>query len=210
MATLLQVKSSIFGDNGNSSQLANDFIRAWQQANPNGRVVVRDVTAEPVPHLTAEHAGAFFTPEADRTEAQREIIAYSDKLVSEVRDADVIVLGVPMYNFAVPSQLKSWMDQIARAGVTFKYTETGPVGLIDNKPALVFATRGGLYAETPNDNQAPYLKQFLGFIGIKDVTFIYAEGVNMGDEKKQAALADAAKQGETQLKGILEKVVIAA
>ena len=210
MATLLQVKSSIFGDNGNSSQLANDFVSAWQQANPDGRVIVRDVTAEPVPHLSAEHTSAFFTPEADRNDAQRDIIAYSDKLVGEVRDADVIVLGVPMYNFAAPSQLKSWMDQIARAGVTFQYTENGPVGLINNKPAIVFATRGGLYAETPNDNQVPFLKQFLGFIGIQDVTFIYAEGVNMGDERKQAALTNATAQSETHLKNILEKVAVAA
>src|SRR5690606_2600747 len=132
MATLLYVSSSIFGDNGNSSQLANEFIQRWQAEN-GGTVIRRDVGTEPLPHLSAEHAGAFFTPAEQRSAEQSAIVARSDALIDEVRQADVIVLAVPMYNFGVPTQLKAWLDQLARAGVTFRYTENGPVGLIGNK-----------------------------------------------------------------------------
>lgn len=191
MATLLYIKSSLFGDQGNTSALGNHFVQAWQEANPGATVRVRDLSAQPEAHLSADHVGAFFTPEEERNERQREIVAHSDALIDEVRRADLIVLGVPMYNFAIPSQLKSWLDQLARAGVTFKYTENGSVGLIDDKPVVVFAARGGIYADTPNDNQVPFLKQFLGFIGLSDVTFVFAEGVNMGGEHKDQALADA-------------------
>lgn len=205
MATLLYVSSSIFGDNGNSSQLANDFIQRWQADN-GGTVIRRDVGTEALPHLSAAHTGAFFTPAEQRSAEQNDIVARSDALIDEVRQADVIVLAVPMYNFGVPTQLKAWLDQLARAGVTFRYTENGPVGLIDNKPVIIFAARGGLYAHTGNDHQAPFLKQFLGFIGLTDVTFIYAEGVNMGDDAKQKAL-DTARQQSAQL---LEKIADAA
>ena len=204
MSTLLQIKSSIFGDHGNSSQLANHFVSAWQRQHPHGQVVVRDLSAEPVEHLSAAHAGAFFTPAEQRSSEQAALVARSDALVEEVRSADIIVLGVPMYNFGVPSQLKAWFDQIARAGVTFKYTETGPVGLLDNKPVLVFAARGGLYANTDNDHQAPYLKQFLGFVGLTDVTFVYAEGVNMGDDRKAEALATARSYAGKLLEQVVE------
>jgi len=191
MATLLQIKSSLFGDQGNSSALGNQFVQAWQRANPQGQVIVRDLAADPVAHLDAEQVGAFFTADDQRSDAQRALVARSDALIEEVRQADLIVLGVPMYNFAIPTQLKSWLDQLARAGVTFKYSDTGPVGLLENKPVIVFATRGGLYANTENDHQAPFLKQFLGFIGLTDVTFVYAEQLNMGDDNKATALAQA-------------------
>ncbi|TXS95279.1 FMN-dependent NADH-azoreductase [Parahaliea maris] len=206
MKTLLQIKSSLFGDQGNTSALGNHFVEAWQAANPDGTVRVRDLSEQPEAHLSAEHVGAFFTPEAERNERQQEIVAHSDALIDEVREADLIVLGVPMYNFAIPSQLKSWLDQLARAGVTFKYTENGPVGLIDNKPVVVFAARGGVYADTPNDNQVPFLKQFLGFIGLSDVTFVFAEGVNMSGDHKDLALA----QAKTKATQLLDDVASAA
>lgn len=191
MATLLYIGSSIFGDNGNSSQLASAFIQRWQATNPQGRVVERSLTATPLPHLDGNRVGAFLTPAEQRTTEQQALVAESDGLIAELRNADIVVIGLPMYNFGVPSQFKAWMDNIARAGITFKYTESGPVGLLDNKPVRVFAARGGIYANTPNDHQEPFVRQFLGFIGLTDVQFIFAEGVNMGDEAKAKALQGA-------------------
>lgn len=119
------------------------------------------------------------------------MLAYFDALIDELRQADLIVLGLPMYNFGIPSTLKSYFDHIARVGQTFRYTETGPIGLLTGKKAIVCATRGGLYAGTPLDTQTTYIRTFLGFLGITDVEFIYAEGLAMGDAKKQIALAQA-------------------
>ena len=191
MSTLLYVKGSIFGDHGQSSQLADKLIANWKSKNPQGQVVVRDLAADVPPYLDAARITALMTPEADRTSEQQAMVAYADNLIREVNEASAIVIGVPMYNFAVPAQLKSYLDYLARAGVTFKYTETGPVGLIANKPVYIVAARGGLYAGTPADSQTPFLTTFLGFIGLKDVRFIYAEGLSMGDESKAAALSKA-------------------
>ena len=119
------------------------------------------------------------------------MVAESDALIEELKRADVIVLGVPMYNFGIPSTLKAWLDQIARAGLTFRYTETGAIGLLPDIKTYVFAARGGLYAGSALDTETTYLRDFLGFLGIKDVTFIYAEGLNMGEEPKQQALHNA-------------------
>ena len=190
MATLLYVSSSIFGDNGNSSQLANEFIQRWQADN-GGTVIRRDVGTEALPHLSAEHAGAFFTPAEQRSAEQSAIVARSDALIDEVRQADVIVLAVPMYNFGVPTQLKAWLDQLARAGVTFRYTENGPQGLLNDKPVTVVAARGGLYAGTENDTVTPYIRLFFGFVGITDLSFVFAEGLNMGDDSKEKAMSEA-------------------
>ena len=206
MASLLYISSSIFGDNGNSSQLAAEFVQRWQAQNPQGQVVERNLTATPLPHLDSARVGAFFTPADQRTAEQEAIAAESDGLIAELRDADVVVIGLPMYNFGVPSQFKAWVDNIARAGITFKYTESGPVGLLDNKPVLVFAARGGIYANTTNDHQEPFVRQFLGFIGLTDVQFVFAEGVNMGDEAKYKALQGA----RAQIDGLLKKVGEAA
>ncbi|PKM22935.1 MAG: FMN-dependent NADH-azoreductase [Gammaproteobacteria bacterium HGW-Gammaproteobacteria-14] len=191
MATLLSISSSIFGDQGNTSQLAGEFVARWQAQNPQGSVVHRDVGSNPLPHLDSSRVGAFFTPAEQRSAEQQAVVAQSDALIAELNNADAIVIGLPMYNFGVPSQFKAWIDHVARAGVTFKYTDTGPVGLLADKPVIVFAARGGLYANTPNDHQEPFMRQFLGFIGLNDVRFVYAEGVNMGDEPKAKALAGA-------------------
>jgi len=125
------------------------------------------------------------------------MVAESDALIAELKEAELVVIGLPMYNFGVPTQFKSWIDNIARAGVTFRYTETGPEGLIANKPVIVFAARGGLYANTPQDHQEPFVRQFFSFIGVNDVRFVYAEGVNMGDEAKAKALAHARSEIDT-------------
>lgn len=202
MATLLYISSSIFGNDGNSSQLAREFIQRWQATNPRVQVVERNLTASPLPHLNDERFGAFLTPADQRSAEQQALVAESDALVAELRDADIVVLGLPMYNFGVPSQFKAWMDNIARAGITFKYTETGPVGLLDTKPVLVFAARGGMYANTPNDHQEPFVRQFLGFIGLTDVHFVFAEGMNMGDDVKAEALQSA----RDKIDGLLKKI----
>jgi FMN-dependent NADH-azoreductase len=197
MTTLFQINASINSDNGQSSQLANQFVAAFHKRRPEAEIVVRDVAAaEPVPHLTAERFGAFITKAEERSAAQRAVVAYSDILINELKQADVIVLGLPMYNFGVPSQLKAYFDHIARVGLTFKYTEKGPVGLLTGKKAYVFAARGGLYAGTPMDTQTSYVRDFLRFIGIADVEFVYAEGLAISPESKEAGLAKAVAEIE--------------
>jgi FMN-dependent NADH-azoreductase len=187
MKTLLQVNTSIFGNEGQSTRLADEFVA---QLNAD-KVVVRDLARDPVPHLDAERFGAFLSKPETRTQSQTEVLAYSDGLINELKQADIIVLGLPMYNFGLPSNLKAYFDHIARAGVTFKYTEIGSVGLLTGKKAYVFAARGGLYAGTPRDTQTQYVRDFLAFLGITDVEFVYAEGLAMGDASKTASLAKA-------------------
>ncbi len=194
MTTLLQINTSLFSGNGQSSQLANRFVAAWQEKNAAGKVVVRDLSADPVPHLDGERFASFLAKPEERTPAQNDIVAYSDALIGELKDADVIVLGLPMYNFGIPSVFKAYLDHVARAGVTFRYTETGPVGLLTGKNVYVFAARGGKFAGTPLDSQTDYIRNFFGFLGLNDVEFVYAEGLAMGEEPKQAALAQAHQQ----------------
>ena len=195
MTTLLQINASLNHDNGQSSRLANQFVAAFHERRPEAKIVVRNVaTADPVPHLNAERFGAFITKPEERSAAQRAVVAYSDILINELKEADVIVLGLPMYNFGVPSQLKAYFDHIARVGVTFKYTEKGPVGQLTGKKVYVFAARGGLYAGTPMDTQTSYVRDFLRFLGMADVEFVYAEGLAISPESKEAGLAKAAAE----------------
>ncbi len=195
MTTLLQINASINNDNSQSSRLANQFVAAFRDSHPGATIVTRHVAAnEPVPHLDGERFNAFITQPEVRSPAQHAVVAYSDTLIDELQRADVIVLGLPMYNFGVPSQLKAYFDHIARAGVTFKYTDKGPVGLLTGKKAYVFAARGGLYVGTPLDTQTSYVRDFLRFVGISDVEFVYAEGLNMSPQSKEAGLAKAAAE----------------
>lgn len=192
MTTLLKIQSSLSGDAGESSRLATRYAEAWAAHHPHGRVLTRDLSRDPVPHLSAERFAAFFAAPEERTPAQRAIVDESETLIDELRAADVLVVAAPMHNFSVPSTLRAYFDHVARAGVTFRYTATGPQGLLQGKRAVVIATRGGFYPGAA-DLQVPYVKQFLGFIGITDVEFVYAEGLNMGDESKSTALAEAHK-----------------
>lgn len=194
MATLLYVKSSIFGDHGQSSVMAEQVIQRWQQANPNGNIVVRDLSVDTPPYLDGERLTAIMTAASDRTNEQQAVVDYADAIIDEVMTADAIVMGVPMYNFAIPAQLKSYFDYLARAGVTFQYTENGPVGLVNNKPVFLLFARGGQYQGTATDSQTPFLTTLFNFIGLTDIHHVYAEGLNMGDEVKQQALADAANR----------------
>src|SRR5262245_46208011 len=191
MKTILQINSSIGSTNGESSKLANLYVNGLLAANPQAQLAVRDLATETVPHLDGERFGAFITPGEKRTARQNELVRYSDALIEELKRADVIVLGVPMYNFGVPSQLKAWFDHVARAGVTFRYTATGPVGLLTGKKAIVISTRGGRYNGTGSDHETPFLRQFLGFLGITEVEFVYAEGLALGDAPRTEALATA-------------------
>jgi FMN-dependent NADH-azoreductase len=196
MKTLLQLNTSLFSTGGQSSQLADRFVAAWRGSNPEATVVVRDLAQNSLPHLDAERFLSFIAKPEDRTPAQQAIVAESDALIDEIKRADVLVLGLPMYNFGIPSTLKAYFDHIARAGVTFRYTATGPEGLLGGKKAYIFAARGGLYAGTPRDSQTTYVRDFLAFIGISDVEFVYAEGLNMGESGKEAALAGARERLE--------------
>lgn len=190
MTNILQLTSSLSGESGQSSRLASEFASALGTAT-GAAVQVRDLARQPVPHLTAERFAAFTTPASERTVEQQRYVADSDALIEELRRAEVLVLGVPMYNFGIPSTLKAYFDQVARAGVTFAYTADGPRGLLTGKRAYVFATRGGRYAGTEADLQTAYLRRFLAFIGILDVEFIYAEGLSLGSDQREQALAVA-------------------
>ncbi|TJY59305.1 FMN-dependent NADH-azoreductase [Sinimarinibacterium sp. CAU 1509] len=196
MTTLLQINTSLFAEGGTSSKLANQFVDAWRQQHADGQVVVRDLGSEPLPHLSAERFRAFLTPSEERTEAQQAHAAASDELINELKAADVIVLGLPMYNFGIPSTLKAYFDHIARAGVTFRYTANGPEGLISDRKVYVFAARGGMYQGTPRDTQTRYVIDFLNFIGLRDIEFVYAEGLNLGDASRKNALDAAAERIE--------------
>lgn len=190
---ILQVNSSA-RQNGHSTRLANELVQSLAAADAGARVTVRDLTTQPHPALDEATLGALFTPVDQRTPEQADRVALDDALIAEVQAADVLVLGVPMYNFGVSSQLKNWIDAIARAKVTFQYTANGPEGLLKNKKAYVVLARGGLYRDQPHDTQVPYLRNVLGFLGITDVEFIYAEGIAMGPEAEAAALASAREQ----------------
>ncbi len=189
MKTILQLNTSLFSDNGQSSTLAREFVETLK--GDDTRLIRRDLAREPVPHITAERFGAFLSKPDNRTTEQQSVLDYSDMLIAELKEADVIVLGLPMYNFGLPSTLKAYFDHIARAGVTFRYTEKGPVGLLTGKKAYVFAARGGIYEGTPRDTQTAYVRDFLAFLGITDVEFVYAEGLAISEASKTASLAKA-------------------
>ncbi|WP_116135392.1 FMN-dependent NADH-azoreductase [Trinickia diaoshuihuensis] len=189
MTTILQLNSAARSQGANSTLLANELAANLQRKNPGAKLVLRDLLADALPHLDDAVLGAFFTPAEQRSPEQAAIVARSDALIAELQSADVIIIGAPMYNFGISSQLKTYFDWIARAGVTFRYTATGPEGLVKGKKAYIVSARGGKYAGTPNDSQTPHIKAFLGLIGITDVEFIYAEGLNLGPDAANAALS---------------------
>ncbi|RRW38696.1 FMN-dependent NADH-azoreductase [Ectopseudomonas oleovorans] len=191
MSRILVIESSARQQGSVSRELTQQFIANWQAAHPADQVQVRDLAAEPVPHLDATLLGGWMTPSEQQNDAEKAALARSNQLTDELLAADVLVLAAPMYNFAIPSTLKAWLDHVLRAGVTFKYTETGPQGLLTGKRAFVLTARGGIYAGSALDYQEPYLRQVLAFIGIHDVQFIHAEGLNLGAEFSEKGLAQA-------------------
>ncbi|WP_417836140.1 FMN-dependent NADH-azoreductase [Thalassospira tepidiphila] len=196
MTKVLHVSASVNGENSNSRQIALKLIDRIKAADSSATVIERDTNEALVSAITGETVGAFYTPAEDRSDAQKEIIAASDKMVAEILDADVLVIGAPMYNFSIPSTLKAWVDLIARVGVTFKYTENGAVGLVEGKKAYIVAATGGVPVNSPVDFATPYLKQVLAFIGITDVEVVEASGFAVNAEEAMAkaiANVEAAK-----------------
>ena len=186
---VLQINSSARADASISTRLATELVS--RLAGAADTVTVRDLRAQPHPALDEEALGALFTPADQRTPEQAARVALDDALIAEIQAADVVVLGVPMINFGIPAQLKNWIDAIARAKVTFQYTANGAEGLLKGKKVYAVLARGGKYRESPADSQEPYLRQVLGFLGMTNVEFIYAEGLAMGPEAEAAALTDA-------------------
>ena len=193
---LLHIDSSALGANSVSRQLTARIVAQWRAAHPALVVEYLDLAQDAPSHLSLESLGFRLGPDAQgQTDVQRRENAISEKLVSQFLAADVVVVGAPMYNFSIPSQLKAWIDRIAQVGRTFKYTETGPQGLAGGKTVIVASTRGGVYSTNPAlaglDHQESYLKTVFGFFGITDIRFVRAEGVAMGDAAKTRAI-DAA------------------
>jgi FMN-dependent NADH-azoreductase len=195
MSRILALTSSAVAGASVSNELVKTAIAKLTAADPSATVVERDLATDPLPHLTQDGVAALRGEPA--TPAQVAIRQLSDTLVEELKAADVIIIGAPMYNFGIPTTLKAWFDHVLRAGVTFSYTETGPKGLVTGKRAIVIETRGGLYSEGPAmimDSQEPHLRGMLGFIGISDVTFVRAEKLGFGPEARDAAVAAATAQ----------------
>ncbi|QDP02661.1 FMN-dependent NADH-azoreductase [Thalassotalea sp. PS06] len=178
---VLLLNTSLNAENGNSNLLAQQFVKELRDSFAI-EVTERDLNQQALAHLSADEMAAWMTPEADRNAEQTALARISDNLIEELQNNEMIVIGMPMYNFGVPSVFKAWIDRIARAGITFKYSEQGPVGLLENKKVVIIAARGGAYAGTPKDTQSAYLKDVFAFLGIEDVEFIYAEGLAMPDK----------------------------
>jgi len=193
---ILQINASARSEGANSTRVADGITARLKALHPQAEVALRDLARDPHPVLDEPALKALFTPAEQRTPEQAARVALDDALIAQVQSADAIVIGVPMYNFGTPIQLKTWIDAIARAGVTFRYTESGPEGLVKGKKVYLALARGGLYRGTPADTQAVWLKTVLGFLGMTDLEFVYAEGLAMGPEAASKGLAEAEAQIE--------------
>ncbi len=191
MNRILYLRSSLLGHESVSNQLADEFLEGLKARNPGARVTTLDLAKDPLPHLGAEEFEAWTVPDEQRRDAQRELAALSDQLIDALFAHDTLVLAVPMYNLGIPSTLKAWIDRVARAGKTFRYTTEGPEGLVNGVRAYLFFARGGVYRNTSLDTQTGHLRAVLGLMGVTDVESVYAEGLNMGDETRSAGLAEA-------------------
>lgn len=194
MSRVLVIESSARQEGSVSRQLTQEFLTHWRAVHPTDEITVRDLARQPVPHLDIDLLGGWMKPVEQQSAAEKTARERSDELTEELLAADVLVLATPMYNFGIPSTLKAWLDHVLRAGITFKYTETGPQGLLSGKRAYVLSARGGIYAGTSQDQLEPYLRQALGFIGIRDVEFVNAEGMNLGGEQMEKGLQVAKTQ----------------
>ncbi|MBA5608663.1 NAD(P)H-dependent oxidoreductase [Duganella sp. FT3S] len=196
---ILQINSSARSNGSESTRLADALVAKLSATAANVSVTRRDLATQPHPVLDEAALQALFTPADQRNAEQAARVALDDALIAQVQAADVIVIGSPMYNFGITVQLKSWFDAIARAGVTFKYTATGPVGLLTGKKVYVAVARGGMHRGAPSDTQLPHLKTFLAFLGLTDVQFVYAEGMGLGPE----AVAKAQAQADAEINAVL-------
>ncbi|CDG82601.1 FMN-dependent NADH-azoreductase [Janthinobacterium agaricidamnosum] len=196
---ILQINSSARSTGSASTRLADALVARIKVTAPGASVVRRDLAAEPHPVLDEAALQALFTPAEQRTAEQAARIALDDALIQQVQAADVIVIGAPMYNFGITVQLKSWFDAIARARVTFQYTENGPVGLLTGKKVYVGLSRGGLHRDGASDSQVPYLNTMLAFLGLTDVQYVYSEGMGLGPE----AVAKAQARADAEINAVL-------
>ena len=193
---LLRIDSSARG-NSISRQMTAKFVEHWTKQHPEGEVIVRDLAATPLPHITDEWVHAAYSDPASLTAEQKLALATSDTLISELRQADEIVIGAPMYNFTIPAPLKAWIDQVVRVGQTVRFGQSGPEGLLKGKKVYVVTSRGGGYRPgTPTehfDYQEPYLRHILAFVGLTDVTFIHTENQKAGPQAEVARTAAIAQ-----------------
>lgn len=193
--TILHIDSSPMGERSYSRKLGAKLLSELQSKYPDSTLKVRDLAANPLPHLSAQTVGAFFTPDEQRTSELNAAVADSDAAVAELKSANIVVIGAPMWNFGIPSSLKAWIDHVARAGLTFKFGANGPEGLLD--PAtkvIIVSSRGGVYSAGPMaalDFQEDYLRSVLGFLGLRDIAFVRTEGVNLGEEAVNSAVQAA-------------------
>ena len=197
--SILQINSSARrlqddGQGSHSTRLANELVGALRERQPAGQLSVLDLGQQTLPELDEAALQALFTPAEQRSEAQAARVAQDMALIEQVKAQDVLVLAVPMINFGIPAQLKNWIDAIAKAGVTFRYTANGPEGLLPGKTVYIVLTRGGIHRDQPIDTMVPYLKTVFGFLGMTDLHFIYAEGLAMGPEAEARGLAAAREQ----------------
>ncbi len=188
MSRVLIIESSARQQDSFSRQLTRQFISQWQSVHPGDEITVRDLALNPVPHLDADLLGGWMKPEEQRSAIEKASLQRSNELTDELLAADVLVMAAPMYNFAIPSTLKAWLDHVLRPVPPSNTQETGPQGLLTGKKAYVLTARGGIYAGSPADHQEPYLRQVMAFIGIHDVTFIHAEGMNLGGDFQEKGL----------------------
>ena len=191
MSNVLVIKTSILGGYSQSSKLIDEFVDGLTTKYPATKVVVRDIGAEPLPYLDGELVGGLRGGDAELTPRQQGAAALSDTLIAELKAADYVVVAVPMYNFGIPVQLKSWFDLICRAGITFSYSETGPKGHITGKKVLVVTTTGGAHRNTATDLALAHAQAVLGFVGMTETTVAYAEALNMGPDAQEKGLASA-------------------
>ncbi len=196
---ILQINSSARSTGSESTRMNDKIVAGLLADNPGATVVRRDLASDPHPSIDEAALGALFTPADQRTPEQAARVALDDALIAQVQAADVIVIGAPMYNFGITAQLKTWFDAIARAGVTFRYTATGPEGLLKDKKVFVTLSRGGIHRGGASDSQVPHVQTFLGFLGLTDVTFVYSEGHGMGPE----AVAKARAQADADIEAAL-------
>lgn len=195
MSNLLLVTSSLFGGQSKSTQVAREFVETWRRTRPGTQIIERSLAAESIPHLTLDALSALTTAADGRSPEQSASVAFADRLIEELEAADIVVLAAPMYNFSIPSTLKAWIDHVARAGRTFRYTAAGPEGLLKGKKVFIITGRGGFYTgDSPAkllDFQEPYLRGVLGFLGLTDVSFIHVEGLKVSPEAAEQAVSRA-------------------
>ena len=211
MASLLVINSSP-RSSSISRKLTQRFVDDWKKSDPGARIVERDLTAQPLPFVNEQWINASYTPAQQRTPEQTDLLKLSDRLIEEVLEADVIVIGVPMHNFSVPASLKAWIDLIARTGKTFSYGDRGPKGLVSSdKKVVVIGSRGGpLMPESGSDFVVPYLRHILGFIGLTNISFVHADKQGMGGDAAQAAVDKAARELSSVVEGCVNRQPVAA